>query len=97
MSGYNTSKGGVNETGDLYFYLIASGSAKENTIKIWDLNSGKIIGKLEGHDGATLSGSLAIRLTQSAGTALKSRPQIVEGAQRRAERPRGGTQKSFCI
>ncbi len=35
--------------------LIASGSAKENTIKIWDLNSGKIIGKLEGHDGATTS------------------------------------------
>lgn len=33
--------------------LIASGSAKENSIKIWDINSGKIIGKLEGHEGAT--------------------------------------------
>jgi WD40 repeat protein len=33
--------------------LIASGSAKENSIKVWDVNSGKIIGKLEGHDGAT--------------------------------------------
>ena len=29
--------------------LIASGSAKENSIKIWELSSGKIIGKLEGH------------------------------------------------
>ncbi|MBK9190199.1 MAG: caspase family protein [Crocinitomicaceae bacterium] len=33
--------------------LIASGSAKENSVKIWDINSGKIIGKLEGHDAAT--------------------------------------------
>lgn len=33
--------------------LIASGSAKENSIKVWDVNSGKIIGKLEGHEGAT--------------------------------------------
>ena len=33
--------------------LIASGSAKENSIKVWDVTSGKIIGKLEGHDGAT--------------------------------------------
>lgn len=33
--------------------LIASGSAKENSIKVWDVASGKIIGKLEGHDGAT--------------------------------------------
>lgn len=33
--------------------LIASGSAKENSVKIWDVNSGKIIGKLEGHEGAT--------------------------------------------
>jgi len=33
--------------------LIASGSAKENSVKVWDVNSGKIIGKLEGHDGAT--------------------------------------------
>ena len=33
--------------------LIASGSSKDNSIKIWDLNSGKIIGKLEGHEGAT--------------------------------------------
>ena len=35
--------------------LLASGSAKENSIKIWDINSGKIIGKLEGHDGFTTS------------------------------------------
>lgn len=33
--------------------LIASGGAKENSIKIWDINSGKIIGKLEGHLGST--------------------------------------------
>lgn len=33
--------------------LIASGSAKENSVKIWDVNSGKIIGKLEGHEAAT--------------------------------------------
>ena len=33
--------------------LIASGSGKENSVKIWDVNSGKIIGKLEGHEGAT--------------------------------------------
>ncbi len=33
--------------------LIASGSAQENSIKIWDINSGKIIGKLEGHEDAT--------------------------------------------
>ena len=33
--------------------LIASGSAKENSVKVWDVNSGKIIGKLEGHDAAT--------------------------------------------
>lgn len=33
--------------------LIASGSEKENSIKIWDLNSGKIIGKLEGHQEET--------------------------------------------
>lgn len=33
--------------------LIASGSARENSIKVWDVNSGKIIGKLEGHEGAT--------------------------------------------
>lgn len=33
--------------------LIASGSEKENSIKIWDVNSGKIIGKLEGHEDAT--------------------------------------------
>ena len=33
--------------------LIASGSAKENSIKVWDVTSGKIIGKLEGHEGAT--------------------------------------------
>ncbi len=35
--------------------ILASGSAKENSIKVWDINSGKIIGKLEGHDGATTS------------------------------------------
>ncbi|MBD3637978.1 MAG: caspase family protein [Crocinitomicaceae bacterium] len=35
--------------------LLASGSAKENSIKIWDINSGKIIGKLEGHEGFTTS------------------------------------------
>lgn len=29
--------------------LIASGSEDENSIKIWDVTSGKIIGKLEGH------------------------------------------------
>jgi len=33
--------------------LIASGSAKENSIKVWDVASGKIIGKLEGHEAAT--------------------------------------------
>ncbi|MCB9225031.1 MAG: caspase family protein [Crocinitomicaceae bacterium] len=33
--------------------ILASGSAQENSIKIWDINSGKIIGKLEGHDGFT--------------------------------------------
>jgi len=33
--------------------LIASGSAQENSVKVWDVNSGKIIGKLEGHEGAT--------------------------------------------
>lgn len=33
--------------------LIASGSEKENSIKIWDFYSGKIIGKLEGHEDAT--------------------------------------------
>ena len=33
--------------------LIASGSAQENSIKIWDISSGKIIGKLEGHEKAT--------------------------------------------
>lgn len=33
--------------------LIASGSAKETSVKVWDVNSGKIIGKLEGHDAAT--------------------------------------------
>lgn len=33
--------------------LIASGSEKENSIKVWDVKSGKIIGKLEGHEGAT--------------------------------------------
>jgi WD40 repeat protein/uncharacterized caspase-like protein len=33
--------------------LIASGSAKENSVKVWDVNSGKIIGKLEGHESAT--------------------------------------------
>ena len=33
--------------------LIASGSAKENSVKVWDVNSGKIIGKLDGHEGAT--------------------------------------------
>lgn len=33
--------------------LIASGSAKENSIKVWDIASGKIIGKLQGHEGAT--------------------------------------------
>ena len=36
-----------------YGSLIASGSAKENSIKIWDVKSGKIIGQLEGHEGAT--------------------------------------------
>ena len=30
--------------------LIASGSAKETSVKVWDVNSGKIIGKLEGHE-----------------------------------------------
>ena len=35
--------------------LLASGSAKENSIKVWDITSGKIIGKLEGHDGFTTS------------------------------------------
>ena len=33
--------------------LIASGSEKENAIKVWDFYSGKIIGKLDGHEGAT--------------------------------------------
>ena len=33
--------------------LIASGSAKETSVKVWDVNSGKIIGKLEGHDAST--------------------------------------------
>lgn len=33
--------------------LIASGSDKENSIKVWDVNSGKIIGKLEGHTEET--------------------------------------------
>lgn len=33
--------------------LIASGSARENSVKVWDVSSGKIIGKLEGHDAAT--------------------------------------------
>ncbi|MBK6953757.1 MAG: caspase family protein [Crocinitomicaceae bacterium] len=33
--------------------LIASGSAKETSVKVWDVNSGKIIGKLEGHENAT--------------------------------------------
>lgn len=33
--------------------LIASGSDKENAIKVWDVNSGKIIGKLEGHEDET--------------------------------------------
>ena len=33
--------------------LIASGSEKENSIKVWDISSGKIIGKLKGHEGAT--------------------------------------------
>ncbi|UKN03644.1 caspase family protein [Paracrocinitomix mangrovi] len=33
--------------------LLASGSAKENSIKIWDINSGKIIGKLDGHTDYT--------------------------------------------
>ena len=33
--------------------LLASGSAKEPSVKIWDVLSGKIIGKLEGHDAFT--------------------------------------------
>lgn len=33
--------------------LIASGSEDENSIKIWDVTSGKIIGKLEGHTNET--------------------------------------------
>ena len=33
--------------------LIASGSEKENSIKVWDVSSGKIIGKLEGHTDET--------------------------------------------
>lgn len=33
--------------------ILASGSAEENSIKVWDINSGKIIGKLEGHEGFT--------------------------------------------
>lgn len=33
--------------------LLASGSAKETSVKIWDINSGKIIGKLEGHEAFT--------------------------------------------
>ena len=33
--------------------LIASGSEGENSIKIWDVTSGKIIGKLEGHANKT--------------------------------------------
>lgn len=33
--------------------LLACGSESEYSIKIWDLNSGKIIGKLDGHDGET--------------------------------------------
>lgn len=33
--------------------LIASGGAKENAIKVWDIYSGKIIGKLEGHEDET--------------------------------------------
>lgn len=35
--------------------LLASGSAGETSIKIWDINSGKIIGKLEGHEKFTTS------------------------------------------
>ena len=35
--------------------LLASGSAKENSVKVWDVKSGKIIGKLEGHDEFTTS------------------------------------------
>lgn len=35
--------------------LLASGSAKENSVKVWDITSGKIIGKLEGHEGFTTS------------------------------------------
>lgn len=33
--------------------LIASGSAMENSVKVWDVKSGKIIGQLEGHEKAT--------------------------------------------
>ncbi len=33
--------------------LIASGSAKETSVKVWDVKSGKIIGLLEAHEGAT--------------------------------------------
>lgn len=33
--------------------LIASGSDKENSIKVWDVTTGKIIGKLEGHTDET--------------------------------------------
>ena len=33
--------------------LLASGSAKENSVKVWDILSGKIIGKLDGHDKFT--------------------------------------------
>jgi len=40
--------------------LIATGSAKENSIKVWDIASGKIIGKLDGHEGATT----ALKFTQ---------------------------------
>lgn len=35
--------------------LLASGSAKENSVKVWDVASGKIIGKLDGHEGFTTS------------------------------------------
>ena len=35
--------------------LLASGSAKENSVKVWDVKSGKIIWKLDGHEGFTTS------------------------------------------
>lgn len=47
--------------------LIASGSERENSIKIWDVVSGKIIGKLEGHEAATT----ALQFNEN-GTALIS-------------------------